>query len=72
LRNYLESERASIYQDALGFVKIKTQNSDYPFLAIPTFCIYSIEQSLDLEWYPINLITSTKKSKKVQKKDSSL
>ena len=26
LRNYLESELDSIYQDALGFVKIKTQN----------------------------------------------
>ena len=26
LRNYLESELDSIYKDALGFVKIKTQN----------------------------------------------
>ena len=31
LRNYLDSEFESIYQDALGFVKIKTQNSSIKF-----------------------------------------
>jgi len=49
LRNYLESEYHSIYQDALGFVKIKTQNSVY----FPPECPYNLEQLLDIEWFPV-------------------
>ncbi len=48
LRNYLESELDSIYKDALGFVKIKTQNS----VSLPSECPYSLEQLLDIEWLP--------------------
>lgn len=49
LRNYLESELNSIYKDALGFVKIKTQNS----VSFPPECPYSLEQLLDIEWLPL-------------------
>lgn len=48
LRNYLEEELNSIYQDALGFVKIKTVNS----VVFPTECPYSLEQLLDRSWLP--------------------
>lgn len=48
LRNYLEVELNSIYQDALGFVKIKTQNS----VSFPQECPYSLDQLLDIEWLP--------------------
>lgn len=48
LRNYLDGELNSIYKDALGFVKIKTQNS----ISLPVQCPYSIEQLLDIEWLP--------------------
>ncbi|MCW6036981.1 DUF29 domain-containing protein [Spirulina subsalsa FACHB-351] len=48
LRQYLASERDSIYQDALGFVQIKTQNS----LNFPPECPYSLEQLLDVQWLP--------------------
>ncbi|MDJ0844418.1 DUF29 domain-containing protein [Crocosphaera sp.] len=47
LRNYLEVELNNIYQDALGFVKIKTQNK----VKFPSECPYSLEQLLDKEWY---------------------
>jgi hypothetical protein len=57
LRNYLESELDSIYQDALGFVKIKTQNS----VNFPSECIYSLSELLDLEWYPIEISSPRKK-----------
>jgi hypothetical protein len=46
LRNYLDSELDSIYKDALGFVKIKTQNS----VNFPSKCPYSLTQLLDIEW----------------------
>jgi hypothetical protein len=46
LRNYLESELDSIYKDALGFVKIKTQNS----VNFPSGCPYSLNQLLDIDW----------------------
>lgn len=49
LRNYLESESNSIYQDALGFVKIKTQNIVY----FPPECPYTLEQLLDIDWFPV-------------------
>lgn len=48
LRNYLESELKDLYQDALGFVKIKTQNS----VSFPSECPYSLDQLLDIEWLP--------------------
>jgi len=48
LRNYLEKELNSIYQDALGFVKIKTVNS----VVFPPDCPYSPEQLLDRSWLP--------------------
>lgn len=46
LRHYLEKELNSIYQDALGFVKIKTVNS----VVFPPDCPYSLEQLLDRSW----------------------
>ncbi|MFM6061007.1 MAG: DUF29 domain-containing protein [Microcystis panniformis] len=48
LRNYLEEELNSIYQDALGFVKIKTMNT----VIFPSQCPYSLEQLLDRSWLP--------------------
>ncbi|MCL1467297.1 DUF29 domain-containing protein [Argonema galeatum A003/A1] len=48
LRNYLESELNSIYKDALGFVKIKTQNA----VSFLPECPYSLDQLLDIEWLP--------------------
>lgn len=49
LRNYLDSEFDSIYQDALGFVRIKTQNS----VKFPPECPYTLEQLLDINWFPM-------------------
>jgi hypothetical protein len=48
LGNYLEKELNSIYQDALGFVKIKTVNS----IVFPRDCPYSLKQLLDRDWLP--------------------
>jgi hypothetical protein len=48
LRNYLAAELEPLYQDALGFVKIKTQNT-VPF---PSQCPYSLEQLLAIDWLP--------------------
>ena len=48
LRKYLEDELTSIYQDTLGFVKIKTTN----LVTFPTECPYSLEQLLDRSWLP--------------------
>ncbi len=48
LRNYLESELNSIYQDALGFVQIKTQKT----VKFPPDCPYSLDQLLDIDWLP--------------------
>lgn len=48
LRNYLESELNSIYKDALGFVKIKTQNT----VIFPSDCPYLLDQLLDSAWLP--------------------
>ena len=48
LRNYLALELNNIYQDALGFVKIKTENQ-VPF---PSQCPYTLEQLLSQEWWP--------------------
>lgn len=46
LRNYLDSELNSIYKDALGFVKIKTQNT----VNFPLECPYSLEQLPDTDF----------------------
>ena len=48
LRNYLDYELDTLYKDALGFVKIKTQNS----LDLPPECPYSLSQLLDINWLP--------------------
>ncbi|MEA5509093.1 DUF29 domain-containing protein [Crocosphaera sp. UHCC 0190] len=48
LHNYLESELNEIYEDALGFVKIKTQNT----VKFPLECPYSLDQLLSQEWLP--------------------
>ena len=48
LRNYLEEELNYIYEDALGFVKIKTANT----VIFPSQCPYSLEQLLDRSWLP--------------------
>ncbi|ACK65021.1 protein of unknown function DUF29 [Rippkaea orientalis PCC 8801] len=48
LRNYLASELESIYQDALGYVKIKTQHK----ITFPQTCPYSLIQLLDIDWLP--------------------
>jgi hypothetical protein len=48
LRNYLEEELNYIYEDALGFVKIKTANT----VIFPSQCPYSLEQLLDRNWLP--------------------
>ncbi|MDJ1183885.1 DUF29 domain-containing protein [Roseofilum casamattae] len=43
LRHYLQSELDSIYQDALGFVKIKTQNK----VEFPEDCPYALNELLE-------------------------
>lgn len=48
LRDYLETELTSIYQDTLGFVEIKTQNS----ITFPPECPYNLNQLLDIDWLP--------------------
>ncbi|AKV70919.1 DUF29 domain-containing protein [Microcystis panniformis] len=48
LRNYLEEELNYVYEDALGFVKIKTANT----MIFPSQCPYSLEQLLDRDWLP--------------------
>lgn len=48
LRNYLDAELDTLYKDALGFVKIKTQNS----IDLPPECHYSLSQLLDIDWLP--------------------
>lgn len=50
LRNHLDSELESIYQDTSGFVKIKTQN----YADLPCQCPYTLEQLLDINWLPDN------------------
>jgi len=48
LRNFLESELDNLYQDAWGFVKIKTQNT----VEFTPECPYNLEQLLDIDWLP--------------------
>jgi hypothetical protein len=48
LRNHLASELDNLYQDGLGFVRIKT---DYQ-IEFPSQCPYSLDQLLDVNWWP--------------------
>ncbi len=48
LHNYLDAELDTLYKDALGFVKIKIQNS----VNFPPKCPYSLSQLLDINWLP--------------------
>lgn len=48
LRNYLQENLNSIYKDALLYVKEKTGYS----VEFPKECPYTLEQLLDLNWYP--------------------
>ena len=48
LRHYLAAELETLYQDALGFVAIKTQNT----VIFPSQCPYSLEQLLAIHWLP--------------------
>jgi len=48
LQNYLQENLDSIYKRALIYVKEKTGNS----VEFPKECPYTLEQLLDLNWYP--------------------
>jgi len=48
LRNYLEENLDSIYKRSLGYVELKTgENVNFPLE-----CPYTLEQLLDLNWWP--------------------
>ena len=48
LRNYLTQELPRIYQKALNYVREKTDNQ----VSFPGECPYSLENLLDLNWFP--------------------
>jgi hypothetical protein len=48
LLNYLEDELEQIYQDAKGYVELKTQNS----VEFPCQCPYSLDELRDQTWWP--------------------
>ena len=48
LRNYLQNELTSIYEDAVFFVRKKTKNK----VTFPDTCPYSLEELLDPNWLP--------------------
>ena len=48
LRNYLTQESPRIYQKALNYVREKTDNQ----VSFPGECPYSLENLLDLDWFP--------------------
>ncbi|RCJ35683.1 hypothetical protein A6769_18750 [Nostoc punctiforme NIES-2108] len=52
LYEYLDNELASIYDDALGYVIEKTEGKLDNF---PQYCIYTLEQLLDINYLPENL-----------------
>ncbi|MBE9229240.1 DUF29 domain-containing protein [Phormidium sp. LEGE 05292] len=54
LRNYLQENLNSIYNDALLFVNKKTGYS----VEFPDECPYTLEQLLDLNWYPLDTLAS--------------
>ncbi|HEY9302508.1 MAG TPA: DUF29 domain-containing protein, partial [Phormidium sp.] len=47
LLNYLEDELEQIYQDARGYVELKTQNS----VEFPSKCPYSLDELRDPTWW---------------------
>ncbi|MDY7005307.1 MAG: DUF29 domain-containing protein [Cyanobacteriota bacterium] len=49
LRNHLDTELLSIYQDAVKFVKAKTKLDSFPIE-----CPYNLEQLLDENWLPLS------------------
>ncbi|NCS23259.1 MAG: DUF29 domain-containing protein [Microcystis aeruginosa BS13-02] len=49
LRNYLQNELTSIYEDAVFFVRKKTKNK----VIFPDTCPYSLEELLDPNWLPL-------------------
>ncbi len=49
LRNHLDTELLSIYQDAVKFVKAKTKLDLFP-----GECPYNLEQLLDENWLPLS------------------
>jgi hypothetical protein len=49
LSQYLESELASIYDDALGYVIEKTEGK---LDNLPQYCPYTLEQLLDINYLP--------------------
>ena len=51
LRNHLIKELSSLYQDALAYVRQKTGLE----VDFPTECPYTIEELLDINWFPTNL-----------------
>ncbi|MFB2839791.1 DUF29 domain-containing protein [Floridanema evergladense] len=48
LRNYLQENLNLIYKDALRFVQEKTGKT----VEFPSECTYTLDQLLDLNWYP--------------------
>ena len=51
LRNHLIKELSSLYQDALAYVRQKTGLE----VEFPTECPYTIEELLDINWFPTSL-----------------
>ncbi|MEH2193722.1 MAG: DUF29 domain-containing protein [Nostoc sp.] len=51
LHQFLETELASIYEDALGYVIDKTEGK---LDKLPQFCTYTLEQLLDINYLPEN------------------
>jgi hypothetical protein len=48
LYNYLNSRLHIVYGNSLGFVKIKTDEK----ISFPKECPYSLEQLLEIDWFP--------------------
>lgn len=48
LRNHLAKELNSIYEEAYGELKLKTGGT----VDLPEECPYTLEQLLDINWYP--------------------
>lgn len=52
LRNHLQKQLSSLYQDALAYVRQKTSLE----VDFPPECPYTIEELLDINWFPKTLI----------------
>ena len=48
LRNHIKQQLNSIYEDALKYIKSKTNYE----IDLPSSCPYSLEQILDKDWFP--------------------